>query len=193
MPDRAVDPIVASAHIITALQTLISRETSPFSPAVITIGTIHAGTAFNIIPETAVMQGTMRSFSAEHRAKLIRRIHEVTTGVATALDASCEVHFEDGCPPCVNDAAMTEVVYKAAVDAVGTEHVDTSEGVLASGSDDMSFFLDAVPGCYFVVGSGNREKETDFSHHHPRFNIDEDALPIAVEILTRATLDFISK
>ena len=193
MPEGAIDPIVASAYIITALQTLISRETSPFSPAVITIGTIHAGTAFNIIPETAVLQGTMRSFSPEHRAKLIRRIHEVTTGVAASLGTSCEVHFEDGCPPCVNDPAMTEVVYKAAVDAIGTEHVDTSERVLAAGSDDMSFFLDAVPGCYFVVGSGNREKETDFAHHHPRFNLDEDALPIAVEILTRAALDFIEK
>ena len=193
MPESAVDPIVVSAHIITALQTLISRETSPFSPAVITIGTLHAGTAFNIIPETAVMQGTMRSFSVEHRAKLLRRINEVATGVATALGASCEMKHEDGCPPCVNDPTMTAVVYKAAVDAIGAEHVDTSEGVLAAGSDDMSFFLDAVPGCYFVVGSGNRAKETDFSHHHPRFNIDEDALPIAVEILTRAALDFIEK
>ncbi len=190
-PETAIDPIVASAYIITALQTLISRETSPFSPAVITIGTLHAGTAFNIIPETAVMQGTMRSFSAEHRAKLLRRINEVVTGVATTLGASCEVHFEDGCPPCVNDPAMTEVVYKAAVDTVGKENVDTSDDVRATGSDDMAFFLNTVPGCYFVVGSGNREKETDFAHHHPRFNIDEDALPIAVEVMTRAALDFL--
>ena len=193
-PETAIDPIVASAYIITALQTLISRETSPFSPAVITLGTIHAGTAFNIIPEKAVMQGTMRSFNAEHRAKLLRRINEVVTGVATSLGASCEMHFEsDGCPPCVNDATITEVVYKAAVDAVGTENVDTSEAILATGSDDMAFFLNTVPGCYFVVGSGNREKETDFAHHHPRFNIDEDALPIAVEVMTRAALNFIEK
>ena len=192
-PETAIDPIVASAHIITALQTLISRETSPFSPAVITIGTIHAGTAFNIIPETAVMQGTMRAFNAEHRTKLIRRIKEVTTGIATALGTSCDAHFEDGCPPCVNDDAITEVVYKAAVDAVGTENVDASEDILATGSDDMAFFLNTVPGCYFVVGSGNREKETDFAHHHPRFNIDEDALPIAVEVMTRAALDYIEK
>ncbi len=193
MPNGAVDPIVASAYIITALQTLISRETSPFSPAVITIGTIHAGTAFNIIPETSILQGTMRSYSAEHREKLLRRIDEVATGVAIAMGASCEIQHFDGCPPCVNDTAMTELVYNAAVAAVGEQNVDTSENVMTAGSDDMAFFLDTVPGCYFIVGSGNKGKETDYPHHHPRFNVDEDALPTAVEVLTRAALDFIAK
>ncbi|GAC1353740.1 MAG: amidohydrolase [Ktedonobacteraceae bacterium] len=193
MPNGAIDPIVASAYIITALQTLISRETSPFSPAVVTIGTINAGTAFNIIPETAVMQGTMRAFSAEHREKLLRRINEVATSVASAMGASCEIQHFDGCPPCVNDPAMTELVYNAAVATVGEKNVDTSENVMTAGSDDMSFFLDAVPGCYFIVGSGNARKETDFPHHHPRFNVDEDALPTAVEVLARAALDFLEK
>jgi amidohydrolase len=192
MPDGAVDPIVISANIINTLQTLISRETSPFSPSVITIGTIHAGTAFNIIPETAVMQGTMRAYSAEHREKLLRRITEVATGVATAMGGSCEIERYDGCPPCVNDPAMTELVYNAAVATVGKEHVDTSENVLTAGSDDMGVFLNAVPGCYFIVGSGNSAKETTFPHHHPRFNVDEDALPTAVEVLTRAALDFVA-
>src|SRR5579863_3459466 len=83
MPSDCVDPIVVAAYIVTALQTLISRETSPFSPAVITIGTINAGSAFNIIPETAVLQGTMRSYSKKHREKLLRRISEVATGIAS--------------------------------------------------------------------------------------------------------------
>ena len=191
MPEGAVDPIVISANIINTLQTLISRETSPFSPSVITIGTINAGTAFNIIPETAVMQGTMRAYSVEHREKLLRRITEVATGVAIAMGGSCEIQRFDGCPPCVNDPAMTELVYNAAVATVGEEHVDTSENVLTAGSDDMGVFLNAVPGCYFIVGSGNAAKETTFPHHHPRFNVDEDALPTAVEVLTRAALDFI--
>ena len=193
MPNGAIDPIVASAYIITALQTLISREVSPFSPAVITIGTINAGTAFNIIPETAVLQGTMRAFSIEDREKLLRRISEVATGIATSLGATCDVERFDGCPPCVNDSAMTELVRKAAVATVGEKNVDTSENVLTAGSDDMGVFLNAVPGCYFIVGSGNKVKETDYPHHHPRFNVDEDALPTAVEVLTRAALDFIEK
>src|SRR5438477_3328656 len=148
MPEMSVDPIVISACIITALQTLISRETSPFSPAVITIGVVKAGTAFNIIPETAELQGTMRAYSKEHREKLIRRISEVASGVASAMAATCAIKVFDGCPPCTNDAAMTEVVRKAAVESVGEDKVDNGEEIMTTGSDDMAYFLKAVPGCY---------------------------------------------
>src|SRR5713101_2213792 len=114
MPETTVDPIVIASYIVTALQTLISRETSPFSPAVITIGKIQAGTAFNIIPETVQMQGTMRAFTAEHREKMLRRISELANGIASAMGGSCEMQVFNGCPPCINDAAMTELVHKAA-------------------------------------------------------------------------------
>lgn len=191
MPETTVDPIVIAAHIITTLQTLISRETSPFSPAVITIGRVQAGTAFNIIPETAEMQGTMRSFSQEHRQKLIRRIGEVANGVASAMGGTCEVKFFDGCIPCTNDATMTALVHKVAVEAVGADKVDDGEEVMTTGSDDMAYFLKAAPGCYFIVGANNPEKGANYPHHHPRFNVDEDALPIGVEVLTRAALEFL--
>lgn len=192
MPETAVDPIVIAAYIITALQTLITRETSPFSPAVITIGQVHAGTAFNIIPETAELRGTMRAFSQEHREKLLRRIHEVSDGVARAMGATCEVEFADiSCPPCTNDEKMTEVVQKAATEAVGADKVDNGEEVRTTGSDDMGYFLNAVPGCYFIVGAKNENKGAIYPHHHPRFNIDEDAMPIGVEVLTRAALEFL--
>ncbi len=192
MPETTVDPIVIASYIVTALQTLISRETSPFSPAVITIGRITAGTAFNIIPETAEMHGTMRSFTKEHREKLLRRIREVATGIASAMGGSCDVEITAGCPPCVNDVAMTELVHNAAVAAVGEQRVDSGEEVLSTGSDDMAEFLNAVPGCYFIVGVNNPEKGAKYPHHHPRFNIDEDALPVGVEVLTRAAMDFLS-
>ncbi len=191
MPSEAVDPIVIAAYIVTALQTLISRETSPFSPAVITIGTINAGSAFNIIPEQAVLQGTMRSFSKEHREKLLRRIKEMTQGIASTMGGACEVEMIDGCPPCTNDPAMTEFVRHAAVASVGEQKVDEGEDVMTTGSDDMAHFLNAVPGCYFIVGAQNEAKDAKYPHHHPRFNIDEDALPIAVEVLTRAALEFL--
>jgi amidohydrolase len=191
MPETAVDPIVVAAYIITALQTLISRETSPFSPAVITIGKVEAGTAFNIIPETAELHGTMRAFSAEHREKMLRRISEVALGVASAMGASCDVSVLGGCPPCTNDASMTEVVQLAAVASVGEEKVDNGEEVMTTGSDDMAAFLNAVPGCYFIVGAKNESKGAAYPHHHPRFNVDEDAMPIGVEVLTRAALDFL--
>jgi amidohydrolase len=193
MPETTVDPIVISAHIVTALQTLISRETSPFSSAVITIGLIQAGTAFNIIPESAEMHGTMRAYNAEHRSKLVHRISEIAQGIATAMGGSCEVNVIDGCPACVNDATMTEIVRDAAIVTVGEKEVDASEDAMTSGSDDMAYFLEAVPGCYFIVGARNDEKGANYPHHHPRFNIDEDALPIGVEVLTRAAIDFLKK
>jgi len=191
MPHGAVDPIVISAYIITALQTLISRETSPFSPAVITIGTIRAGTAFNIIPESAELQGTMRAFSQEDRARLLRRISEIAHGIADAMGGSCDVQGFGGCLPCVNDASMTELVHEAAAASVGEGNVDSSEEVMTTGSDDMAYFLKAAPGCYFIVGAHNEEKGASYPHHHPRFNVDEDAMPIAVEVLTRAAMDFL--
>jgi amidohydrolase len=191
MPQGAVDPIVIAAYITTTLQTLISRETSPFSPAVITIASIHAGSAFNIIPEQAIIQGTMRAFSNDQREYLLRRIQEVAQGVATAMGGSCTVNWFDGCPPCINDPVMTEVIHRAAIATVGAQAVDESEEVMTTGSDDMACFLNAIPGCYFIVGAHNEAKEAKYPHHHPRFNIDEDSLPIAVEVLTRATLDFL--
>jgi amidohydrolase len=194
MPNQSVDPIVIAAHIITTLQTLISRETSPFSPAVITIGAFHAGTASNIIPEEAVLQGTMRAYAPMHRAYLQRRIIEVANGIALAMGGSCDLEYSsDGCPACVNDATMADLVQRAAAATVGEQAVDSGEEVLISGSDDMAFFLQAAPGCYFIVGAQNKSKGAKFPHHHPRFNIDEDSLSVAVEVLTRATVDFLER
>lgn len=192
MPDAAVDPIVIASYLVTALQTLISRETSPFSPAVITIGKIEAGSAFNIIPEVAELHGTMRAYSSEHREKLVRRIGELSRGLALAMGASCEVEVFDGCPPCVNDPAMTGVVYRAAEATVGVEAVDSGEEVMTTGSDDMGYFLQTVPGCYFIVGAHNAARGARYPHHHPRFNVDEDAMPIAAEVLVRAALAYLA-
>jgi amidohydrolase len=190
MFERAIDPIAISAYIITALQTLTSRETSPLTPAVITIGSIQAGTAFNIIPETATLEGTMRAYSNEHREFLMRRIGELSAGIAASMGGSCEMERHDvNCPPCVNDPDMAALVHKAATATVGAENV--TDDILTTGSDDMSYFLDAVPGCYFIVGARNPAKGAEYAHHNARFNIDEDALPTAVEVLTRSALDFL--
>jgi amidohydrolase len=192
MPHSAVDPIVISASIITALQTLMSRESSPFSPAVITIGTIQAGSAFNIIPETAQMQGTVRAFSQHDRERWLRRIRELATGVALAMGGSCEVQIFNGPPACVNAASMTHLVHEAAVASVGAGNVESGEEVMTTSSDDMAVFLQAVPGCYFIVGARNEEKGASYPHHHPRFTFDEAAMPIAVEVLARAAMNFLT-
>jgi len=188
-PHGAVDPIVIAAYITTVLQTLISRETSPFNPSVVSISTINAGTAFNIIPEEVVMSGTVRAFTSEHREYLLRRIEEVTGGIAQSMNGSCEVEIHPGTPPCVNDPAMTELVQHVATAVVGKEHLVTSEEVMSTGSDDMAYFLQSAPGCYFKVGA--RKECAAYPHHHPRFDIDEAALPIAVEMLSRVALEYL--
>jgi amidohydrolase len=191
MPHEAVDPIVISAYLITALQTLISRECSPFSPAVITIGTIQAGSAVNIIPETVKMQGTMRAFRQDDRETWLRRIREIAQGIASAMGGSCDVQTVSGPGACINDASMTQLVHDAAIASVGAGHVESSEAVMTTSSDDMADFLKVAPGCYFIVGARNEPKGAHYPHHHPRFTIDEDALPIAVEVLARAAMNFL--
>jgi amidohydrolase len=191
MPHSAVDPIVISAYLITALQTLLSRESSPFSPAVITISIIQAGSAFNIIPETVEMKGTVRAFSQANREQLWRRLSEMATGIASAMGGSCDVQIFNGPHACVNDASMTELVHEAAIASVGAGNVESSEEVMTTSSDDMADFLKAVPGCYFIVGAHNEQKGATYPHHHPRFNIDEDAMPTAVEVLARAAMNFL--
>jgi amidohydrolase len=191
-PHEAIDPIVISAQLISALQTLISRESSPLRPAIVTIGEIKAGTTFNIIPTSATMRGTVRAFSHVHRTYLQQRLTEVASGIALAMGGSCDVQWVDGCPPCVNDPVMTALVRRAAVAVVGEQMIDEGEDVMSTGSDDMAEFLRAAPGCYFLVGSRNEAKGAHYQHHHPRFNIDEEALPLGVEILTRTILDFLT-
>jgi amidohydrolase len=190
-PHEAIDPIVISAQLISALQTLISRESSPFRPAIVTIGELKAGTTFNIIPTSATMRGTMRAFSHTHRTYLQQRLTEIVSGIAGAMGGSCDVEWVDGCPPCVNDPVMTALVRRAAVAVVGEQMIDEGKDIMSTGSDDMAEFLRAAPGCYFLVGSRNEAKGAHYQHHHPRFNIDEEALPLGVEILIRAILDFL--
>jgi len=121
----------------------------------------------------------------------LRRISELANGIASAMGGSCVVQVFNGCPPCTNDATMTELVHQAAAASVGDDHVDSSEEVMTTGSDDMAYFLNAAPGCYFIVGAHNEAKGAKYPHHHPRFNVDEDSLPIGVEVLTRAALEYL--
>jgi amidohydrolase len=190
VPELNIDPIVAAAQIVTALQTLVSREISPFHPAVVTIGAIHGGTAFNVIADEVVLQGTVRTHDEADREHLLRRIPELAAHVAEGLRATCETRNDIGIPPCVSDAAMAEWVRRAAVATVGTDHV-TADCVQTVG-DDMAFFLNAVPGCYFLVGAGNTARGITAPHHSAHFDIDEACLPIGAEVLIRAALDYLA-
>jgi amidohydrolase len=190
MPHLAVDPIVVSAQIISALQTLVAREVSPFHPAVVTFGAIHGGSAFNIIADSVELHGTLRAYDAADRELLRRRIGELARGVAESMRAEVDYEVRGGCPACVNDQEMAALVRRAAVAAVGEANVPTGDQRQAA-SDDMAYFLEAAPGCYFFVGAGDPARGIDAPHHSPRFDIAEESLPIGLETLARATLDYL--
>jgi amidohydrolase len=186
MPHLAVDPIVVAAQIVVAVQTLISREISPFQPAVVTFGAIRGGSAFNVIADEVELEGTLRAYEADDREHLRRRIGEVARAVASGMRATVDYEVVAGCAACVNDAAMAELVRQAAEATVGAAGVPDGDQRQAA-SDDMATFLAAAPGCYFFVGAGNAERGITAPHHSPRFDIDEGALTIGLEVLARAT------
>jgi amidohydrolase len=186
LPHTAIDPVVAAAQVVVALQQIVSRETSPFSPAVVTIGRITGGTAFNVIAEEVHLRGTVRALDGDERERLLRRCAEVSENVARAL--RCESIYEraSGCPPVVSDEESAEIVRRAAVASVGEDMVDRAQPITVG--DDVACYLERVPGCYFLVGAGDASGRPVAPHHHPEFDIDESCLPVGVEVLSRAAL-----
>jgi amidohydrolase len=191
MPHQAPDPVVASAQLIVALQTLVSRESPPLEPAVLTIGSIHGGTAPNIIPTRVELQGTLRVFDPAVRERLLRRLHELVAGTASMFCVQAEVRMTESCPACINDVEMAELVQTVAKGVVGPKHVVGKTRTAAA--EDMSLFLEAVPGCFFFVGSGNAERGLSSPHHSPTFDFDERALEVGVQMLTSTTLEFLKR
>jgi amidohydrolase len=189
MPHTAIDPVVVSAQVILALQSIISRETSPFSPAVITIGRVTAGTAFNVIADSAELLGTTRAIDATERERLLTRIAEVATAVASGSGAQARFERLAGCPPVVSDVAIADLVHRAAAATVGEDHVDIAVPITVG--DDVACFLERAAGCYFLVGAGHPERGAVPPHHSAFFDIDEAALPVGVETLVRAALEIL--
>jgi len=174
---------------VTALQTIVSRNVSPLETAVVTVGTLHGGDAFNVIPAQVNMSGTIRTYDPQVGETVVRRVREVVEGVATACGATAELDVIPLTPAVINDAGVAEVVQAAAEAVLGPEYV--SSGVRTMGSEDAAFFLQAMPGCYFFVGAGNPERGLDAPHHNPRFDVDEDVLPIGVAVLTHALAHYL--
>jgi amidohydrolase len=183
LPHQTVDAVTIGSHLVVALQTLVARNTDPMQTAVVSVGSFHAGDTFNIIAETASMKGTLRTFDKDVRDLLVRRLREVSEGVCTTHGARCEFTFVDHYPPTVNDPRMADFVAEIAAEVVGEENV--LRDVRIMGGEDMSYFLQEVPGAFFFVGAGNEAKGMKFPHHNPHFDFDEDAMPIGTEIFLR--------
>ena len=188
-PHHCIDPIVIAARLISSLQTLVARETDPQDSAVVSITSFHSGTAYNIIPETAELKGTLRTFLPETRAYLKNRIETLCRSEAEAARGAASFSWVDTSPAVINDAALTARVVRVAERVVGAENV--LESARTMGGDDMACWLLQAPGCYFFVGGRNEALGADKPHHHPRFDLDEQSLGVAVETLTLGVLDFL--
>jgi amidohydrolase len=183
-PHRAADPVVAAAHVVTALQTIVAREVSPLQSAVVTLGSIHGGEAFNVIPDQVTITGTIRSFDEALRRSMPERIRRIASGVAEGLRCRAEVEVKAGNPAVVNDPGVAEIARRAALAVVGEKSVVSPE--LTMGGEDMAVYFERVPGCFVFVGSADPERGLDQPHHSPRFDFSEDALAIGCEFLLRA-------
>ena len=184
-PQHAVDPVVVAAQIVTALQTLVSREVEPGVPAVVTLGALQAGTTFNVIPDRAVIKGTIRSFEDGVMEHLEARINTVATGIAAALRATATVEIHMHYPPTVNDEALVEL----AGGAVRKLGISAESGAPLMGAEDFSFVLQRVPGAMLMLGVRKPEWAEPRPVHTAQFDLDEDALPLGAAAYAALALE----
>jgi amidohydrolase len=188
-PHMTVDPVVTAAHIITALQTIVSRNVPPLESAVVSATTLEGGEAYNVIPSVVKLRGTIRTFDPDTRDLVLERFRQVTTRLAQAFNCEVEIFLEHLSPAVVNDEKVAERVQQVAEQLSLAGNLDTNHRLMVS--EDMSLMMQIIPGCYFLVGSANSEKGLDAGHHHPRFDFDEQALPRAAALMAGAVASYL--
>ena len=186
MPHQCVDALEAGTQVVNALQRISSRHMSPLEPVVVTVGSFHAGTAFNIIPGEAVMCGTTRTFNLDIWHSWEARMEKIIRGVCASMGVDYEFKFSKGYPPTINDDEMSDLVRRCAAEVVGADKV--VEPVKTMGGEDMSFFLQNAKGCFFALGTGT---EGCVPVHNPKFTFNEDVLPLGVETHCRFALELL--
>lgn len=188
-PHETVDPIVIGAQIVQAFQTLVSRETDPVESAVVSTTAFIGGEAFNVIPDTVELRGTVRTLSQEVREQMETRLIALAEGVGKAGGAEVQVDFIRGYPGIVNDPEMTAIVRQAAIDAVGADQVIDSP--IGMGGEDFSYFSLERPGCFFNVGTRNEARGIVWGHHHPRFDVEEEGMAAGIATMGGAVLHYL--
>lgn len=191
IPQAAVDPIVAAAQIITALQTIVSRNVAPLETAVVSVTTVNSGTAFNVIPQTAELTGTIRYFDPRVRLKIVERFEKIARGVGESLGCQVEVSIKQLTPALINDEMIAAKVQVVAQQTLPESDLDTS-GFTTMGAEDMAFMQQKVPGCYFFIGSNDKARHLDYGHHHPKFDFNEEALIRASALMASAAMDLLN-
>jgi amidohydrolase len=192
LPHQAVDPIAIAANAISALQTIVSREVDPLESAVISICKMEAGKgAYNVIPDSATFGGTLRSHNPELREFLPKRIKEILNGLTSGMRASYEFNLMSKFPAMINDEQMTNFVVNIARDFLGKDKVLQIKPMM--GSEDFSYYLQKIPGTFVFLGVGNKEKGIIYPQHHPKYDIDEDILPMGAALHVAVALEYLGK
>ncbi|SDZ33580.1 M20 family metallopeptidase [Bacillus sp. 166amftsu] len=191
IPHETVDSIAIGTQVVTQLQQIVSRLTNPLDSLVVSVTQFHAGTTHNVIPEQAKIEGTVRSLKHELREQTAQRIENIVKHITEAYGATYHYSYEYGYRPVVNDEWVTQLVENTALELYGRERVSRLQPTMAG--EDFSAFLQKAPGTFFFIGAGNKEKGIVYPHHHPRFTIDEDALPIGVEVFVKSVLNCMRK
>ncbi|MDQ2680536.1 MAG: amidohydrolase [Candidatus Eremiobacteraeota bacterium] len=181
MPERAIDPISAGAYFITMLQTIVSREIAPKDPAVFTVGKFESGSTFNVIPDQAKMEGTVRSFDKDVRASMPQRMERILKGLAQAMRIEYDLNYRMGYPPTVNAPEMNAIVREVGDRQLGAENVVYPHDIVMW-AEDMSFMLEERPGAYFIVGARGDDRSA-FPQHNARYDIDERALDVGFAMM----------
>jgi hippurate hydrolase len=189
MPHLGIDPVPIACQMVQAFQTIVSRNLRPIDAGVISVTMIHAGEALNVVPDSATIEGTVRTFSTEVLDLIERRMREVAEGIAAAFGASCRFEFDRYYPPTINHPAETEFVRRTLAGVVGEANVLPFEPTM--GSEDFSFFLQAKPGCYFVIGNGDGSHRAG-GHgmgpcmlHNPSYDFNDDLIPLGATCWVR--------
>lgn len=190
-PHVTVDPVVVAAHVVSAVQTIVSREVDPSEPVVITLGSIRAGTAANIIPDQAIIQGTVRAYSDDVMSMLERRLEEMVTGIARTFRANAQIEYFMHYPATVNDPEMAALLARSSRRVLGDNAVLTADPIFAG--EDFAFILERVPGAMLHLGVRNPEWADERPPHTARFDLDEGSTPLGVACLTAVALDFLAR
>ncbi|PQP80414.1 amidohydrolase [Paenibacillus sp. PCH8] len=180
MPQSTIDSLIVGSALVMQLQTVVSRSVDPLRPAVLTIGTMQAGSAQNVIAEQCKMSGTVRTFDEETRMGMKERVLTMVAQTGAAYGAETQVNYIIGYPPVVNDEQETARFFREATEVFGTERVQTSPMLMPA--EDFAYYLQKIPGCFMFVGAGNPDKNAIYPHHHPMFDFDEDAMQTAVQL-----------
>ncbi len=189
-PHMANDTIVAGAHFVTAIQTVISRRLNPFDMGVVTIGSFDGKGSFNVIKDRIEIEGDVRYMTAETQQLIDKEIHRIVKGIETEFDVQCELTYVPDYPPLYNDPELTEFVKNSLESMNDNDIKNVVEFPVFSGSEDFSYYAEKIPGCFFYIGCKPKGVEKAYFNHHPKFDIDEDALLIASKSVAQVVCSF---